>query len=502
MKDMSAPAHPPAAWYPNPSDSAQIRYWDGSQWTDHVAPAVAADPAAPEPRTVATASPPTAPVQAGDPASGQTRPPEPPERARGGLFGKKGLEAELEELRKFVDAFGYAERAALTAEIERLRTARRALATEKANAEVELTALSAQLVRAREESILQEVGVYDYHHRLEDAVAYKAELDRLRRRIREMSMKDGGAVLASTTWTVEGSAAKGRKMVSEFSKLLLRAYNGEADVLINKMRPYKLDAAVDQLAKARATISRLGGTMNITISDTYHAYRLEELRLTADFLKKKEEEKEAERAEKERLREEVRARKEFEAEKARLLKEQAHYIAALERIRVTGTPEEVAGAEQKLVEIGEAIHGVEEREANIRAGYVYVISNVGSFGPDVVKIGMTRRLEPMDRIRELGDASVPFRYDVHALVFSDDAVSLETRLHQGLADRRLNLVNLRREFFRATPAEVRALLTAADGSVLEFVETAIAEEWHQSVNACKPADDSAPPIPADPISAL
>lgn len=160
---------------------------------------------------------------------------------------------------------------------------------------------------------------------------------------------------------------------------------------------------------------------------------------------------------------------------------------------MTGTPEEVAGAEQKLAEIGEAIHGVEEREANIRAGYVYVISNPGSFGPDVVKIGMTRRLEPLDRIRELGDASVPFRYDVHALVFSDDAVSLETRLHQGLADRRLNLVNLRREFFRATPAEVRALLTAADGSVLEFVETAIAEEWHQSVNARKPADGSAPP---------
>lgn len=327
--DMSAPAHPPAAWYPNPSDSSQIRYWDGNQWTDHVAPAVAAAPV-PEPRpTDAGAAP--SPDPAGGSSGESARPPEPPERARGGLFGKKGLEAELEELRQFVDAFGYAERAALTAEIERLRAARRALATEMANAQGELVGLSGQLVKAREEFILQEVGVHDYHHRLEDAVAYKAALDKVRGRIRAMSMKDGGAVLASTAWEVQGSAAKGRKMVSEISKLLLRAYNGEADVLVNKMRPYKLDAAVDQLTKARATISRLGQTMSITISDTYHAYRLEELRLTADFLAKKEEEKEAERAEKERLREEVRARKEFEAEKARLLKEQAHYITALER---------------------------------------------------------------------------------------------------------------------------------------------------------------------------
>ena len=86
---------------------------------------------------------------------------------------------------------------------------------------------------------------------------------------------------------------------------------------------------------------------------------------------------------------------------------------------------------------------------------MYVISNVGAFGEDIVKIGMTRRLDPMDRVRELGDASVPFRYDVHAMVFSDDAVGLETHLHHQFADRRLNLVNMRREFFRARPAEVR-----------------------------------------------
>jgi hypothetical protein len=96
---------------------------------------------------------------------------------------------------------------------------------------------------------------------------------------------------------------------------------------------------------------------------------------------------------------------------------------------------------------------VQARAANIRAGYVYVISNRGAFGERMVKIGLTRRLDPRDRIYELGDASVPFRYDIHALVFSDDAVGLEARLHQALAHVRVNLVNPRREFFYATPGE-------------------------------------------------
>jgi len=409
--------------------------------------------------------------------------PEPPPRSRAGLFGsKKSMESELERLRTLVDGFGYAESDALRRDIERLRIELQQVSAQVDARRHELAALDAQLVTTREQLILQEVGVYDYHHRLEDSLAYKDRLVAVRNRLKAMSKKDGGAVRAATNWTVEGSQAKGRKMVNEFSKLLLRAYNGEADVLVNKLKPYKLEAAVDQLSKSSATVSRLGATMGIAITNEFHRLRIEELRLTADFLAKKEEEKEAERAEKERLREEAKAQREFEAEKARLIKEKNHYLTALERLRSTGTPDEVAAAEQKLAEIGEAIQGVEEREANVRAGYVYVISNLGAFGSGMVKIGMTRRLDPLDRVRELGDASVPFRYDVHALVFSDDAVTLEARLHQAFADRRVNLVNLRREFFFATPTEVRAVLAEADGSVLEFVEDPEADEWHQSVN--------------------
>lgn len=161
-----------------------------------------------------------------------------------------------------------------------------------------------------------------------------------------------------------------------------------------------------------------------------------------------------------------------------------HYQSALAAMRANGAadPAAIAEAEAKLAEIGAAIEGVEERAANIRAGYVYVISNVGAFGERVVKIGMTRRLEPMDRVRELGDASVPFRYDVHALIFSQDAVTLETQLHQALAKRKVNMVNNRREFFYATPAEVKDLLQRFEGNMLEYTDAPEALEWHQSEN--------------------
>ncbi|WP_237771546.1 GIY-YIG nuclease family protein [Kribbella sp. ALI-6-A] len=136
----------------------------------------------------------------------------------------------------------------------------------------------------------------------------------------------------------------------------------------------------------------------------------------------------------------------------------------------------------EMGEIEKAIEDVDYRAANIRAGYVYVISNLGAFGERMVKVGMTRRLEPLDRIRELSDASVPFNFDVHAIHFSNDAVGVEAEMHRRLADRRVNRVNLRREFFYATPAEVRSLLSAVAGDLLEFTESAEAFEYHQSVN--------------------
>ncbi len=164
-------------------------------------------------------------------------------------------------------------------------------------------------------------------------------------------------------------------------------------------------------------------------------------------------------------------------------KERAHYLNTLAALRAQGGAAEIADVEKRLREIDAAIELNDFRAANIRAGYVYVISNIGAFGKSVVKIGMTRRLEPLDRIRELGDASVPFPFDVHALYFSDDAVTLENELHTAFAARRLNHAKPRREFFFATPEEVRDVLTEKVGNLLEYAATPEAEQYYQSLSS-------------------
>jgi len=270
-------------------------------------------------------------------------------------------------------------------------------------------------------------------------------------------------------------------MVREISKLMLRAFNAEADSLVRGLKPYKLQSSVERLTKSAATIARLGKTMGIAISDAYLRLRLTELELTADYLQKLAEEKEAERLERERLREEQRAQRELERERQRLEKERQHFQNALNALLMAGDENGAARVREQLVDVERAIEDVDYRQANVRAGYVYVISNIGSFGEDMVKIGMTRRLDPMERIRELGDASVPFNFDVHALFFSKDAVGIETELHRRLAPYRVNLVNMRREFFRVTPAEVKKHLAELAGELLQFEEMPEALEHRQSL---------------------
>jgi hypothetical protein len=327
--------------------------------------------------------------------------------------------------------------------------------------------------------VLQEVGIYQYHHPLENADAYREMLRDLQDRIKSFVV-DGSAILASDMFTFNNSLAKGRKMTGEFSKLMLRAYNAEADNCVRSLRNGNVVTAVKRLEASVASIEKLGSMMEMRVNPDYHALRVEELKLTADFQMKVQQEKEDAREERERLREERKAAQELAAERERLDKERAHYANALAALLAKGDETAVADLKQKIAEVEAEIAQNDFRTANIRAGYVYVISNVGAFGPDVVKIGMTRRLEPMDRIRELGDASVPFPFDVHALYFSDDAVTLENELHHAFAERRVNNVNERREFFFATPDKVRETLAAKLGSLLEYNDQPEANEYLQS----------------------
>jgi hypothetical protein len=344
-----------------------------------------------------------------------------------------------------------------------------------------LEAMRQQVVVTEEIALLQEVGIYQYRHPLTDAVAYQAELARLQDQIKTMTRRDGGAVLATTSWTVNGSAAQGRSMVRDFSKLMLRAYNAEADNLVRGLKPYKLESAQDRLTKVASTIARLGKTMDIRIADPYHRLRLRELELTADYQEKVAEERAREREERERLREERQVQQEIERERARLNKERQHYLNALATMEANGDLEGAARVRDQIADLDGAIEDVDYRAANIRAGYVYVISNIGSFGDRMIKVGMTRRLEPLDRIRELSDASVPFNFDVHAIHFSHDAVGIEAAMHSRLADRRVNLVNRRREFFYASPDDAKHLLLELAGDLLRYEDLPEALEYHQSV---------------------
>jgi len=464
---------PPPDWVPDPSLPAAPANW---QWwiPRGQAPASTQPPIAQMPSSVALAPQAT---------GGQS--PEvlvAPHTDGGGLFGrgKKRLEEENEALRQQINRLMGMDTSAVARESAALQASLQQTRTEYQRLQMQLQQIRAELIQTSAEAELQEVGIYTYQHPLADAVAYKAQLADLTDRIKTTA-RSGNAVLASSGWTVNGSLAEGKRMTKEYSKLMLRAYNAEADNCVARVQPHRVHSTVDRLTKVAETIARLGKTMGIRVSAEYHQLRVYEIQLTADYRAKVEEEKERIREERERQREERTAALEFEREKTRLAKERAHYEGALAKLRAKGDHAAIAEMEQKLREIDEAVAGVEAREANIRAGFVYVISNVGAFGPNMVKIGMTRRLEPEDRVRELGDASVPFRFDTHALIFSDDAVGLENKLHATLQQYRVNKVNPRREFFYVTPAQVRdALSQIAGPHLLEFHEEAAALEWRAS----------------------
>ena len=345
-------------------------------------------------------------------------------------------------------------------------------------AHIDATTSVDDIVMLDDERILQEVGIYRYHHPLESAAAYKDRLDVLLTRIAEL-IKAKGAIEMSNMFTFDNSLAKGRKMSGDLGKLMLRAYNAEVDNSLRSLRAGNVLTAKRRIESSRNAIMKLGRMMEMHISDTFHELRIEEVELTADYLMKKQEERESAREERERLREERKVQAEIAKERERLDKERSHLLNALDALRKSGSSD--AELESKLAALDEAIAQNDYRAANIRAGYVYVISNRGAFGPNVVKIGLTRRLEPLDRVNELGGASVPFRFDVHGIFFSQDAVTLETELHQHFAERRVNHANARKEFFFASPSEVREVLISKVGNLLEFTEHAESTEYLQSL---------------------
>ena len=352
--------------------------------------------------------------------------------------------------------------------------------------QAEITSLRAQLLERQantdlvplsDEAILQDVGIYRYHHPLENAAEYQVKLKDIGARLVEL-IKTSQAIEVASNFTFENSLARGAKLSADLAKLMLRAYNSEADNCIRSLRAGNVHTAKKRLEASRKAIIGLGAIMEMRVSDTYHDLRLEEIELTADWLMKKHEEREQQKEERARIREERRVEKEFAEERERLSKEKLHLENAIAVLAERGESDPKLA--EKLARLNDAIEQNDYRLANIRSGYVYVISNRGAFGENVVKIGLTRRLDPQVRITELGGASVPFRFDVHALFFSEDAVTLENELHRHFQDKAVNAVNQRKEFFFARPCEVRDVLMEKVGNLLEFSESAEALEYFQS----------------------
>lgn len=345
-----------------------------------------------------------------------------------------------------------------------------------------------QIIWMEDEILVQEFGLYQPQFDFASALDYKEALAEIRAHQKQL-IKDKRAVSGNTKWQVNGSVAKGKKMVSDTQKLLLRAFNVECDELVAKVKYTNFDSYLDRIYKSAEAISKLGTILSISITQEYLSAKVKELRLAFEYQTKKQQEKEELKAARAEQREQAKIQKEIEEQRRKIEKEQTHYQTAFEKLQeqLKLNPDDPdllnkkAQLEAHLSDIDKALTDIDYRQANIKAGYVYVISNIGSFGENIYKIGMTRRLDPQDRVDELGDASVPFNFDVHAMIFSDDAPALEAALHRAFEDKKLNMVNHRREFFNVTLDEIKEVIKKNFDKTVEFVDVPDAEQYRVSL---------------------
>lgn len=350
-----------------------------------------------------------------------------------------------------------------------------------------IDALKKEAVFFEDAITFQEFGLYTPRYDFVTSEEYKEELDRIRDAQKKL-IKNDKAIIGATTWTVNGSKSKGNKMIADMKKLFLRAFNSDCEDAISKVKYNNFDMSLKKIRQSANSIEKLGKSMSLQITQKYIDWKEEELTLAFEYQQKKQEEKEAQKAARAEMREAARLQKEIEAQRKKIEKEQTHYQTAYEKLlkQLEEDPDnsdllaKKSELENQLNDIDRAIKDIDYREANQRAGYVYIISNIGAFGENVYKIGMTRRLDPQDRVDELGDASVPFNFDVHAMIFSDDAPALETALHKAFEDRKLNMVNTRREFFNVTLDEIKEVVKENFDKTVEFVDVPDAEQFRVS----------------------
>lgn len=332
-------------------------------------------------------------------------------------------------------------------------------------------------------------GIYKPHYDFDTSEDYKNKLKEIRVQQKAL-IKNKRAAVCSTDWVVEGSKRKGARMQNQYLKLVLRAFNGESDASIAKVTWNNAIRMEERIHKAYEVLNKLGQVMQISLTPKYLELKISELRLKFEAEQKKQEEKEEQRQIKEQMREEEKARREAERARKEAEQEEKRHQSALEKARAemeksTGEQFDKLNEKIKLMEKQlEEAKKLKERAKSMaeltRSGHVYIISNIGSFGNDILKIGMTRRLEPMDRVKELGDASVPFGFDVHAMTYVEDAPKLEKDLHKHFKDRRVNLVNHRKEYFYITVNEIEDFLNSINLEI-KLTKMAEAREYRETL---------------------
>ena len=380
------------------------------------------------------------------------------------------------------------EQQALTAQDQQRRAS---LSAEYDQAFASYKALKGELALVEEGLNDVSFGLYKPHFDFQTPEEFKTNLVSLRERERAL-IHDGKAAVCPLNWTVGDSRKEGERMVKQNIKLVLRAFNGECEAARADVSWNNMGKMVERINKSCEAVNKLSGVLQVTITSEYLDLKLNELRLTHEYEECKYRDKEEQRRIREQIREEERAQREFEKAEQDAEEDEERYQKALARAqeeaaKATGAALEkltaqVSAFEAKLDEARKKKERAISRAQLTKSGFVYVISNVGSFGEKVYKIGMTRRLEPMERILELGGASVPFPFDLHAMSYSDNAPELEFALHQLFADRRLNLVNPRREFYREVELDEIEGFVKQKGLSAQFIKEVEAREYRQTVS--------------------
>jgi len=391
-------------------------------------------------------------------------------------------------------------RAATQTQVDRLRAEsmaqlneqfrqRQALSRDYASAHALYERLKREVALVEENVEDISVGLYKPHYDFASSEDYKQALDTAWQQQKAL-VRAGGAAVCGHAWEIAGDKRAGERMTKQYLKLLLRAFNGECEAAIAKVTWNNVTRMEERIRKTYEAINDLGGVMNMRIMPAYLELKLAELRLEHEFAEKKREEQEEQRRIREVMREEERAMREAEKAMRDAEAEEERNQKAIEKARAElaqARGEALELLQLKIKHLDAALHKAHEmkEKANsmaqlTKSGYVYVISNVGSLGENVFKIGMTRRLDPMDRIWELSDASVPFDFDVHAMVYCEDAPALECAFHDRFRDRALNLVNSRKEFFAVSIDEIEEVARKRNLQV-ELTRLAEAKEYRQTM---------------------